>query len=593
MIYNKIEINNFKGIQDMTIDLKNNRIITLVGLNESGKTTIMEAIQLFYRMITSDIHNDELNNFRPKGIDFTGTIKIQVTLLLEDDDIRKITKYIDDITDEKQNFTLPSKLTYSIEFDYNLHQYQKTDRIIDYDIRYDNNSDLYNTDKEKWVLIMGYIKKLIPEILYYDDFILQIPEHICFTDNYFTNNTLSDTNESWKLVIDDILKSVNPDLDFLNHVYKIWNEDKDASKNRISQMERVLNQKITAKWKELFGKDNLNFHKIKLDVEFSSNKLCLSFKILTKNNKEFLINERSKGFKWFFSFLLFTEFRKKRTKNILFLLDEPASNLHSSAQAKILDAINELSKDSLVIYSTHSHHLINPDWLSSTYVCINESLSETTLAGDFDESNTAIFAEKYYSYVGKGYSSDKISYFQPILDKLDYKPSIVEPIPDIVIIEGKNDWYTFKYFSQINNKDPKINFYPGAGATKLYDIIRLYLAWGKKFLVILDGDETGKLYKTKYTNTFGKLIENKIFTLYDIFQSEFETEDLIIDDDKKNIIREIFGEDVYDNLDKNLKETLNKAINELLIKNKKLYLPESYKNFQKLFCFINKKLEML
>ena len=136
----------------------------------------------------------------------------------------------------------------------------------------------------------------------------------------------------------------------------------------------------------------------------------------------------------------------------------------------------------------------------------------------------------------------------------------MEPIPDIVIIEGKNDWYTFKYFSQISNKDPKINFYPGAGATNLYDIIRLYLAWGKNFLVILDGDETGKLYKTKYTNTFGKLIENKIFTLYDIFQSEFEAEDLIIDDDKKNIICEIFGEEVYDNLNKNLKETLNKAM---------------------------------
>ena len=54
---------------------------------------------------------------------------------------------------------------------------------------------------------------------------------------------------------------------------------------------------------------------------------------------------------------------------------------------------------------------------------------------------------------GKGYSSDKISYFQPILDKLDYKPSIVEPIPDIVITEGKNDWYTLKYFSRINSKD--------------------------------------------------------------------------------------------------------------------------------------------
>ena len=88
--------------------------------------------------------------------------------------------------------------------------------------------------------------------------------------------------------------------------------------------------------------------------------LEVSFKIKTKSNKVFNVNERSKGFKWFFSFLLFTEFRKKRTKNILFLLDEPASNLHSTAQAHILNALEELGKDSLVVYSTHSHHLINP-----------------------------------------------------------------------------------------------------------------------------------------------------------------------------------------------------------------------------------------
>ena len=45
MIYNKITINNFKGIKNIELNLENNRIITLVGLNESGKTTIMEAIK--------------------------------------------------------------------------------------------------------------------------------------------------------------------------------------------------------------------------------------------------------------------------------------------------------------------------------------------------------------------------------------------------------------------------------------------------------------------------------------------------------------------------------------------------------------------
>ena len=47
MRYTKFEIQNFKGIKDLTIDLSKqpfNRIHTFVGLNESGKTTILEAI---------------------------------------------------------------------------------------------------------------------------------------------------------------------------------------------------------------------------------------------------------------------------------------------------------------------------------------------------------------------------------------------------------------------------------------------------------------------------------------------------------------------------------------------------------------------
>ena len=54
MIYTNFIIKNFKGISGSKIDLTNNRIITLVGLNESGKTTIMEAISLFYEIIKGD-----------------------------------------------------------------------------------------------------------------------------------------------------------------------------------------------------------------------------------------------------------------------------------------------------------------------------------------------------------------------------------------------------------------------------------------------------------------------------------------------------------------------------------------------------------
>lgn len=50
MRHKYFEIRNFKGIENVRIDFNakpNNRVYTLVGLNESGKTTILEAIHFF------------------------------------------------------------------------------------------------------------------------------------------------------------------------------------------------------------------------------------------------------------------------------------------------------------------------------------------------------------------------------------------------------------------------------------------------------------------------------------------------------------------------------------------------------------------
>lgn len=72
------------------------------------------------------------------------------------------------------------------------------------------------------------------------------------------------------------------------------------------------------------------------------------------------LGNRSKGFIWFFSFLVwFSKIQADRTKNYIILLDEPGLNLHASAQADLLRYINEkLTPQYQVIYTTHSPFMV-------------------------------------------------------------------------------------------------------------------------------------------------------------------------------------------------------------------------------------------
>ncbi len=77
---------------------------------------------------------------------------------------------------------------------------------------------------------------------------------------------------------------------------------------------------------------------------------------------------------------------------------------------------------------------------------------------------------------------------------------------------------------------------PGSGSGSLDTVIRLYAAWGRKFIVLLDSDKEGQDQKKRYTTVFGSIVEGKIFTLEDIdktwankdMERLFEAEDLTL-----------------------------------------------------------------
>ncbi len=74
------------------------------------------------------------------------------------------------------------------------------------------------------------------------------------------------------------------------------------------------------------------------------------------------LEKRSKGFRWFFSFLIwFLAVENDNSKNFCFLLDEPGQSLHEVAQGDLLRLLEDLSEQSQFVITTHSVFMANEE----------------------------------------------------------------------------------------------------------------------------------------------------------------------------------------------------------------------------------------
>lgn len=381
MRYTAFIIHNFKGIQSLKLDLDNNpasKIFILVGLNESGKTTIMEALSYFYE----NIRNTDENalTLHPSGItdnhslipknrkdNFTATTKIEASLKLEEKDIKLLQKSL------KENDFLCEDINpeMSISFEFKFKNSSFVERKIFW------NPKLYGKergrrkketlgDKHKaWNPTYETIKKMIPPVIYYPNFLFEFPDLI------YLEEFADEGREQvfYRRLLQDILDSLNNDLSLQTHVIERARSGKRNDKEPLSSVLNKMSSQITklifSENLSVFRTDTKNKSIIVGHPELDERNKVFYVELQLKDGEDsYYIRERSLGFRWFFTFLLFTQFRVQRSQentDLVFLFDEPASNLHQAAQQRLVCALEELTKTSVsVIYSTHSHHLINP-----------------------------------------------------------------------------------------------------------------------------------------------------------------------------------------------------------------------------------------
>jgi len=99
----------------------------------------------------------------------------------------------------------------------------------------------------------------------------------------------------------------------------------------------------------------------------------------TRHNLTLNFDERSTGFAWFFSFLVwFSQVKKTYGENLFVLLDDPGIGLHARAQVDLLRYIaQELEPHYQVIYTTHS-----PFMVDATDLARARTVEDVTVIGE-------------------------------------------------------------------------------------------------------------------------------------------------------------------------------------------------------------------
>ena len=534
MFYRRFTIEKFKGIckKPLSISCDGDRpVVTLVGLNESGKTTILEAVSHLKDGVQNleTLYRERPREFEPTDLiplnrraNFNDIITITADLELTSEDIIKICKFAKeshDITLDRS--ALSNKFSLSKRLAFEASKYSGTLNHWTIGLegkkgRERKNRQLYGQDRKAWLAIVKYIGSMLPTIAYFPTFLFEMPERI-----HLNPGEQEDAlNRHYREVIQDILDALHDGLDVGKHIVERALSDEKLAKSEKRALDQVLKlmgrkvaQVVFERWDQILGHRSVS-RDILFEIEVSSNKeVFLTFK-LEDGDSVFFVSERSLGFRWFFSFLLFTQFRVYRQKHfgVLFLFDEPASNLHPKAQQQLLHSFEMIANGGAsIIYSTHSHHLIEPRWLERAYIVENLALNYDDLAEDaqYVAKNTNIVAHRYRAFAGQ--YPNRTTYFQPILDALDYRPSMIEAIPRAVLVEGKNDYYVVS--AMWGKNDPPI--VPGTGAGALDAAISLFLDWARPFVILLDDDKEGRSARERYRRDWN-LAESMVVTYGDL-----------------------------------------------------------------------------
>lgn len=554
-------INKYKSYtQEQTVNIESD-ITTLVGKNESGKTAFLEALAKSNYFIDDenfkfdevhDFPRNELKKHQRSGEELE---VIVCTYLIDSKTFKEIESALCEGVLSRNEFSVASKY--------------KGGRTWG---RISSNEKLYlKSLKEKLKLSEDQAKKVVEfeTVRNLVETELTDEDNLQTVKKYLIDNIVS-RGHDWHSKLDGfIVKNyLSPRLPrywYFDEYHELPSRvSVDAIRNNLASTELPQKQLDTAK--ALFELAVIDINELASSTSFESfiaeleatsneitdqifeywstnNQLAIEFKIehkerggnqppekildiRVKNNKHRVslpLKNRSKGFNWFFSFIVwFSKIQDEKDKNFILLLDEPGLNLHASAQADLLRFINDLSSEYQLIYTTHSPFMVE-----------SNALHRVRTVYDSDEG----------SKISEAIQEKDPDTLFPLQAALGY--DIAQNLfvsKNNLLVEGPSDLNYLTYMSSLLESQGReglkedVTIVPVGGLDKVCSFISLLRGSKLKIACLLDTFNNDKGAQRLKDLVAAKIVKDNQIRFFDEFVSE---------DCKKADIEDMFSKPEY------------------------------------------------
>lgn len=546
-------------------------ITVLVGMNESGKTSILECLaktnyfeidEKFKFNQTLDYPRKELKSINKsdenpnaiicryklskKLIDFIehllgkgtwqGKDEITVTSSYKDGanlisgvsiNFEAFLKHynLSSINDSLKK-ELKSTLTIS-EFDELLTRFPEDSDRLEPLKKYFFKSSTWNSFIERYVYT-SLIKKHLPKFIYYDEY-YQLPSRIVLENFLDEGVELSDDLKTAKALLDladiNINDIINTDdfEDFIaeleatealisDTLFQYWSANQDLNiEFKIDKKTATAQRHVNTNYGNATTVDtNIVEHVLDIRVKNSKTRVSLP------------LQNRSKGFNWFFSFLIwFNKIQADSNSKYILLLDEPGLNLHATAQADLLRFLESLVDRYQVIYTTHSPFMVETTKLNRVRTVFSDSDSSIVSDSIQQKDPNTLFPLQ----AALGYDVAQNLF-------ISKKNLLVEGVSDLLYLTTISEYLNANNRTGLNED---ITIVPTGGLDKVASFISLLRGSKLSIFCLLDSFTDQKSQARFDSLTIQKIISDKNIKFFHDY----------LDNRKKADIEDIFTVDEY------------------------------------------------